>query len=244
MTRRNVVAMGKCMALAVLALAVAGCGRHTRQADLSDLDDVGLRDAKALEDRGDLAGAQAAYREVLRRDGGLARAHLALAFLLDRPHGDYVAAVYHYDRYLELRPNTEKGAMIRQRALAARLVFAGLTGRDASNFVWRAAALETQMRRVEADNAALRARVAELEHSPVTTGTVASMTTAIKNIPAPPKPILRKVTVGAGDTLRKIADRCYGDPNLWSIIYEANRENLRNPGDLELGQTLIVPRRR
>ncbi len=247
MMRRNFKAMRGCVALAaVLALMTAGCGRAARQADSSELNDAGLREAQALEERGDEAGARDAYRNVLRRDPGLARAHLALAFLLDRPHGDYVEAVYHYDRYLELRPDTEKVAMIRQRALAARLVFAGLTGRDASNMVWRAAALDAQLRRIEAENAALRARVAELERAGAATGMVVRMTAATASVPtvSSKPPAGRTVTVRSGDTLRKIADRSYGDPNLWTIIYEANRATMRNSGDLEVGQALIVPRRR
>lgn len=242
---RNAMALRGRLALALLALlAWSGCGRPARQADRSDLNDAGFREAQALEARGDLAGAQKAYREALRRDAGLARAHLGLAFLLDRPRGDYVEAVYHYDRYLELRPDSEKAAMIRQRALAARLVFAGLTGRDASNLVWRAAALDGQLRQVNAENAALRARLAEVERASASTGVAAVVTATPKSVPAPPKTAARTVTVRAGDTLRKIADRCYGDPNLWSIIYEANRATLREAGDLERGQTLVVPRRR
>ncbi len=248
MMRGNFKAMRGCVAPAfVLALLLmSGCGRAARQADSSELNDARLREAQALEERGDEEGAKAAYRNVLRRDPGLARAHLALAFLLDRPHGDYVEAVYHYDRYLELRPDTEKVAMIRQRALAARLIFAGLTGRDASNMVWRAAALDAQVKRIEAENAALRARVAELERLSATTGTVVRTTAASVSTPAVSSrpPAGRTVTVRSGDTLRKIADRSYGDPNLWSVIYEANRATMKNSGDLEVGRTLIVPRRR
>ena len=107
-------------------------------------------------------------------------------------------------------------------------------------------ALDAQLRRIEAENAALRARVAELERAGAATGMVVRMTAATASVPtvSSKPPAGRTVTVRSGDTLRKIADRSYGDPNLWTIIYEANRATMRNSGDLEVGQALIVPRRR
>lgn len=47
-------------------------------------------------------------------------------------------------------------------------------------------------------------------------------------------------TVQPGDTLTKIADALYGDPNLWVRIRDANPE-LKNPDVLRLGQTLKLP---
>ncbi|MDR1893846.1 MAG: LysM peptidoglycan-binding domain-containing protein [Spirochaetales bacterium] len=48
------------------------------------------------------------------------------------------------------------------------------------------------------------------------------------------------------DSLWKIAGYSfiYGDPTKWTLIYEANRANLRNPGNPDLifpGQVLIIP---
>jgi nucleoid-associated protein YgaU len=60
----------------------------------------------------------------------------------------------------------------------------------------------------------------------------------------PEKPIYYKVK--ENDSLWNIAsyDFIYGDPNLWHIIYEANKHNFiddRNPNLIETGQTLIIP---
>lgn len=48
-------------------------------------------------------------------------------------------------------------------------------------------------------------------------------------------------TVQAGDTLSKIAKEYYGDSNQHHAIYEANKDQLDNPNDIKVGQTLKIP---
>ncbi len=48
-------------------------------------------------------------------------------------------------------------------------------------------------------------------------------------------------TVVSGDSLSKIAQKTYGDGNLWSRIYEANRDQLSNPDHITPGQVLRIP---
>lgn len=49
-------------------------------------------------------------------------------------------------------------------------------------------------------------------------------------------------TVVAGDSLSKIAKRHYGDMNQWRRIYEANRDQIKDPDLIHPGQTLKLPR--
>jgi nucleoid-associated protein YgaU len=48
-------------------------------------------------------------------------------------------------------------------------------------------------------------------------------------------------TVKAGDTLSKIAQQWYSDPNQWERIFEANRNQITNPNLVFLGQVLRIP---
>ncbi len=57
--------------------------------------------------------------------------------------------------------------------------------------------------------------------------------------PAPLKAPLRYL-VQRGDTLSKLARRCYGDPNKFHLIEEAN-ESLKYGGDLIAGSTITIP---
>src|SRR5215207_10448597 len=48
-------------------------------------------------------------------------------------------------------------------------------------------------------------------------------------------------TVVAGDTLRKIAERFYGDENQWPRIFNANRDQITNPDQIQVGWVLTIP---
>jgi nucleoid-associated protein YgaU len=48
--------------------------------------------------------------------------------------------------------------------------------------------------------------------------------------------------VREGDTLLKIADRMYGDPEKWRVIMEANRGRVGTDGAIEVGVKLQIPR--
>jgi nucleoid-associated protein YgaU len=47
--------------------------------------------------------------------------------------------------------------------------------------------------------------------------------------------------VQSGDTLRTIADRSYGDANLWTRLFEGNRNQIIDPNRIFPGQVLRVP---
>ena len=49
-------------------------------------------------------------------------------------------------------------------------------------------------------------------------------------------------TVVAGDSLSKIAQHQYGDANQWRRIWEANRDQSKNPDLIHPGQVLKIPR--
>jgi nucleoid-associated protein YgaU len=44
-----------------------------------------------------------------------------------------------------------------------------------------------------------------------------------------------------GDTLSKIAQKYYGDPSLYTQIFEANKDTLSNPDLIRIGQKLRIP---
>jgi hypothetical protein len=48
-------------------------------------------------------------------------------------------------------------------------------------------------------------------------------------------------TVAAGDSLSKIAKQFYGDANKYMKIFEANKDQLKNPDLIKPGQTLRIP---
>lgn len=60
--------------------------------------------------------------------------------------------------------------------------------------------------------------------------------------PAPTgAPQEKTYTVQAGDNLSKIAKAQYGDAQKWKLIFEANKDQLKNPDLIKPGQTLRIP---
>lgn len=53
--------------------------------------------------------------------------------------------------------------------------------------------------------------------------------------------IPKTVTVQGGDSLSIIAERVYGDPDKWRLIYEANQDKIKNPNQLLVGTKLTIP---
>lgn len=47
--------------------------------------------------------------------------------------------------------------------------------------------------------------------------------------------------VKKGDSLSKIAKEMYGDMKLWKKIFEANKDTIKNPDLIRIGQQLTIP---
>lgn len=47
--------------------------------------------------------------------------------------------------------------------------------------------------------------------------------------------------VKSGDSLTKIAKQVYGDASLYMQIFEANKDKLKDPNKIQIGQKLRIP---
>jgi nucleoid-associated protein YgaU len=57
-------------------------------------------------------------------------------------------------------------------------------------------------------------------------------------------PAVQEYTVKTGDSYWSIADHFYGDVQMWKILYEVNKDRMRNPDNPHLifpGMVLTVP---
>lgn len=59
--------------------------------------------------------------------------------------------------------------------------------------------------------------------------------------PQPPRPQERTYTVQKGDSLSKIAKALYGSAKQWTVIYEANKDSIKNPDLIYPGQVFRIP---
>ncbi len=64
-------------------------------------------------------------------------------------------------------------------------------------------------------------------------------------MPEDPKPAAFDATqwheVAAGESLSKIAIKYYGDASLYTKIFEANKDTLKDPNLIRAGQKLRIP---
>ncbi len=63
----------------------------------------------------------------------------------------------------------------------------------------------------------------------------------VADIKAEKKDIHGVYTVVSGDTLSKLAKHFYGDAQRYPAIFEANRDQLKDPDKIQVGQKLKIP---
>jgi nucleoid-associated protein YgaU len=69
--------------------------------------------------------------------------------------------------------------------------------------------------------------------------------TAKATVPAPAakpeKAAAQEYIVKPGDTLARLAEQFYSSANKWSKIYEANKDQVKNPNYIFIGMKLTIP---
>jgi hypothetical protein len=245
----------------------AGCdqfGRSAGSLDRQELLDESVRDAhKAMEEgQYDLAIDQ--YLRVVYENPLMARPHLDLALLLEGHKKDYVQAIYHYRRYLMLRPQTEKRLMIEERIEQAKRMYAEVCGihshtspevveelaswqAKSQNLLAQVTTLSNELIRVEE-----AFRVLSVEHERALTKIIveqrekeklqarlASMDGLSSRNDRADKMLM--YTVKPRDNLSRIASLIYGDGSLWPVIQEANAALLGDSVSVQSGQELTIP---
>jgi len=208
---------------ALLAVALAGCRQPTvAELDERERQDPEIQAAWQAAESGDAAGAQSRYAAILRDRPDLARAHLDLAMLLLAAEEKPVKAIYHFMRYQELRPDSEKRELITRQIR----YLTGLIG---------SAAARSRVAQLERELAATRAELERLRQN-------APAAPASVPVPAPAAPRgPGSYVVQEGDTLTRIAQRVYGDASKGRLIFEANRDRMKSMNAVRVGQTLVIP---
>src|SRR5262245_21208149 len=68
----------------------------------------------------DYPGAIESFEKALEANLRSASAHYELGLLYEKNKQDYAAAIYHFDRFLELCPTSEYGEVVKQRIAACK----------------------------------------------------------------------------------------------------------------------------
>ena len=246
--------MKKFFLFTACALLLAGCGqKNGATLDTSDEKDSHVSKGLELVQQKDWNGAVKQFNDALLKKPELGRPDLELAMIYHQQKKNYVRAVYHYERYLEKRPLTEKRALIQEWIKQAKVSLAGEVGGAGGD-------LSEELVRLTRENNMLRKQLGAAGGG--SGATVANVKTIMTEPPpARPAPVAAPVATQAvekvqpaatakpprtyqvrpGDTLSRIAGSVYGDPGKWRKIYEANSDKMKSETDIKVGQTLTIP---
>jgi LysM repeat protein len=238
-------ALGALLALLALCLT-SGCGRSGGFA-LSEEDEPDYRKGESLLKENRMDEALLAFEKVVdaRRDSP--ESHLELGRIYLDHVKDPVAAIYHFRKYLELRPDSDTAREVTQLIETAKKDFARTLPGDPFGMTGTQVDALDQLRSLRAENAQLKKDIAALRGQPAPARAASApaaqpaAAAAANPAPAQPKAAARSYTVQTGDTLSKISDSVYGTTARWQEIYDANRNQLKNPHDLKVGMTLVIP---
>lgn len=246
--------------LCTLALCVGLPGCYQPGAGASDEEkEPYFQAGRARVNALDYKGAIAAFERALEANPRSAAAHFELGWLYADKVPDPAAAIFHYERYLKLRPNAENADTVRQHILRLKQELAKtvLTLPASPGVQRELELLAEENRRLREELAQWHAWYAAQQQGRTATGTTASTATAASaaasSVPTPraqpaatqasatptPEPTgLRTHIVRAGETPSSIA-RKYG-VRLEALL--AANPGL-NPRRLQIGQSLNIPAR-
>ncbi len=109
----------------VVLLGLSGCGDSERFSYATETDEPNYREGQSLLKAGRRQEALTAFLKVIdkRRDDA-PESHLEVGLLYVQHINDPLSAIYHFRKYLALRPNSPQAPLVRQRIDAAIREFA------------------------------------------------------------------------------------------------------------------------
>lgn len=205
---------------------------------------------KAREGTLDIKGAIEAYEKALEANPQNASAHFELG-LLSEKESDYSAAIYHFERYLKLRPDSNRSQTVKdlisqdKMELSKTTIYAPMTKTLQTEFE----TLAEENKKLRAENEKLRTTLAGQtgsggvrppEGNAPNPGSPGSFVQRETGNPPPPdtesRPAARSYAVKAGDTPSSIARKF--NVKLDSLL--AANPNL-DPRRMRVGQPVKIP---
>jgi LysM repeat protein len=213
-----------CLSMCFL-YGLAACDRvgNSRYAQL-------MQDADNKSVQGDFERAVNLYEAALDDSPRGAEVHYKLALLYDDKLNDPVSALHHFKRYLALSPNGPHAKDVKYSM--KRDEIAALTALSGDSVITRAEAA-----RLRNDNLTLHKQLEERAAS----RTAFEKSEGNDSRKPGSKKAGQTYVVQSGDTLFSISRKFYNSPKRWKAILEANKKNIRDPKDLTVGQTLVIP---
>lgn len=148
--------------LAVVALWLGGCTDGERVKTASELDEPAYREGLSLLKTGRRQEALASFLRVIDKRGEDApESHLSAGIIYAEHINDPLSAIYHFRKYLALRPNGPLTTQIRQRIDAATREFARTLPAQPLEDKLQRVDLVAAMNKLKQENEALKQELAD-----------------------------------------------------------------------------------
>lgn len=159
--RRRLPTLVLLSTLAFAGLVQTGCGPTSVMPYTAEVDDPDYKRGKDLLRMGREQEALSTFLKLIdQRGGAAAESHLEAAILYHKHIKDPIAAIYHYRRYRELRPNTDQSRLVLQSIEACIRDFARtLPAQPMDNQVDRTDLIDT-VDRLQRENLQLKEQLA------------------------------------------------------------------------------------
>jgi LysM repeat protein len=246
--------------LALLAL-ISACSPNGVEV-VSETDEKQYQLAQDYKNQGRIEEALSAFLRVIDARRDAPESHLEAGYIYLRTMKDPVRAIYHFDRYLQFKPQSPQASQVRQLIETAQKEFARQLPAqpyqgdlDRIDLMELVKTLKQENDSLKRDLVAAEKRVQQLENvlgqarrmpnpqTPTTTTTRREQPVRSTGAATTPNPedVPRSYTVQSGDTLSTISRRFYGTPSRWIDIFQANRDRLSSENSLRVGQEIRIP---
>lgn len=168
---------------------LAGCSDGDRVKTATEIDEPAYREGQALLKSGRRQEALTAFLKVIDKRGeDAAESHLEIGLLYAQHINDPLSAIYHFKKYLALRPNSPQAPLIRQRIDAATREFARtLPAQPLENQLQRVDLVAT-LDKLKKENEALKQELADVKAGRATLAAPAAETSALTPVVPAPAP--------------------------------------------------------
>lgn len=245
----------------LLAL-MSACSPHGVEV-VSETDEKQYQLGQDYKSQGRVEDALSAFLRVIDARRDAPESHLEAGYLYLHTMKDPVRAIYHFDRYLQFKPQSPQAAQVRQLIETAQKEFARQLPAqpyqgelDRIDLMELVKTLKQENESLKRDLVAAETRVSQLENvlsqarrmpapqvTPAPTIALRQQSPQPPTNASPPNPqdVPRTYTVQSGDSLTSISRRFYGTPSRWIDIYQANRDRLASENALRVGQEIRIP---
>lgn len=233
---------------------IAGCKPGSVEV-VSETDEKQYQLAKDYQSQGRTADALRAFLRVIEARRNAPESHFEAGYIYLNAMNDPIKAIYHFDQYLQLKPESPQAMQVRQLIETAQKTFARQLPAqpyegelDRMDMMELVNSLKQENNRLKRELVVAQQRIQNLENR-VGNSTIRSETQQqgayLQNQSATVSPnpasVPRTYTVQSGDSLSSISRTMYGTPSRWIDIYQANRDRLASENALRVGQELRIP---